>query len=98
MLSNCFIFAHLRHCALWREWKSIGGPKDRVPCILRRPSRLEPEFVGHWIVGWWIAETCTVEEVESFVPDDKSALPWWRLWAAILFRGHIKSGDRVSKH
>lgn len=93
MISNCFIWAHWRERELVRQWAAAGYPEDRVPAIIRRHSRLAPRWVPHWIVGWWHYETGTMTETESFVPDDKRRLPWWRAWRAIVFKGHVKRGD-----
>lgn len=93
MWNNCYAWAHLRERELWRQWERMGKPLDRVPCIQRRPSRLDPDWVRHWVVGWWCYATRTLEDVESFVPDSKDPLPWYRLWQGLLFSGHIKHGD-----
>ena len=98
MLSNCFLWAHIRERDLWREWRAMGSPVDRVPCVMRRPSRLHPDWIPHWVVGWWHPETATLHEVEGFVPDDGRPLPWWRLPAACLFRGRVKRGDHITTH
>lgn len=96
MINNCFIWAHWRERQLWRQWEQLGCPVDRVPCIQRRPSRLDPPWVRHWVVGWWHHETRTLEDIESFVPDDKSPLRKWQLWRAMFFRGYVKRGDTPS--
>lgn len=97
MWNNCLIWAHIRYRSLYREWLAAGSPQDRVPCILRRPSRLVPTFIGHWLVGWWNPETGSVTDIESFTPDDTKPLALWQLWKVAIFKGHIKRGDARGK-
>lgn len=98
MLSNCYLWARWCRRQLLREWRAAGSPKDRVPAKLARPSRLDPDAIDHWIVGWWHPETGVLEEVQSFVPDDKAPLRWWQIWRVALFLGSVKQGDAPSKH
>lgn len=93
MWNNCFVWAHWRERQLWRQWEQLGCPADRVPCILRRPSRLAPHWVGHWLVGWWHPEQGQVVEIEAYTPNDTRPVSAWRLWKVAVFRGHVKRGD-----
>lgn len=91
---NCLLFALRRWRQLQREWRAAGRPCDRVPCIVQRPSRLVPHWVPHWVVGWWHPHTATVHDAESFVPEDKTPLPWWQVWRALWFAGRVQRGDQ----
>jgi hypothetical protein len=97
MWANCYLWATWRRWQLLREWRALGSPQDRVPAKMARPSRLAPG-VDHWVVGWWIPATCQLDEVQSFIPQDKRPLHWWQLWRVALFLGRVKHGDIPSSH
>lgn len=90
MRGNCISFALRLYIRRRQRWIAAGRPRGKEPRIERRPSRLYPQWIGHYLY----AERCHygMREV-SFVPLDQSPLPWWRLHEAVRFRGRIKWGD-----
>lgn len=96
MINNCFFWAWWRFAKLWREWVRLGRPVNRVPSLHVRSSRSNPEQALHHIVGWWCYETMTLQDAQSFVPDNRHDVPWYLVWTRIAFKGHVKSGDNPS--
>ena len=78
--ANCLIFA----VRLWAR-------RGRRGYISVRRSRLAPSWVPHFLYAE--IRRGRVRFVQ-FVPDDTSLLPWWLVWRAGRFCGHVKWGDR----
>jgi hypothetical protein len=89
-LGNCVAFAVRLYVRRRRRWKARGCPVGEEPYLMLRPSRLEPRWLPHFLVGHWRRGRM---QVVSYKPDDKSPLPWYRLHEAAQFRGHTDWGD-----
>ena len=91
-LCNCWLWAQLEYARRRREWIRAGRTAGREPYLLRRPSRHEPRWLAHWLVGEHDPSIDAVR-VQSYAPLFPTDEPWWLSWRHFFFRGRLQRGD-----
>ncbi|MCX8003428.1 MAG: hypothetical protein N2688_00480 [Burkholderiaceae bacterium] len=96
MRSNCLVEAWFEHWRRMRLWRLLGRPKGGEPYRVQRPSRNEPRWINHRLVGRW--RDCPHcgggIQVESFKPDKPVDVPVWQVWRHLWFAGRWVAGDK----
>ncbi len=91
-LCNCWLWAQLEYWRRRRAWVRQGRPIGKEPYIIRRPSRSEPRWLAHWLIGELDTDVDAIRVV-SFKPVLPTDEPWWLAWRHFFFRGCVRCGD-----
>jgi hypothetical protein len=98
--SNCLFWALPRYLRNVRRWRAVGAPQGFEPALVIRPSRSEPSWIPHFLLGsdyeitqMVHGELQNLPELASFKPIDPTDVPAWKAWTHLLFEGHVRRGD-----
>jgi hypothetical protein len=89
---NCWIWARLEYWRRRRQWIRAGRPRGREPYLVKRPSRRDPRWLDHYLVGEHDPDIDAVR-VTSYKPLVETDEPWWRFWRHCVFCGRVEDGD-----
>ncbi len=89
-LGNCVVFAVRLYVRRVRRWRRAGMPKGQEPYLLFRPSRSNPRWIPHTLVGVWRGGRMQVVSYKPTRPED---VRWWNAWRRWRFDGHTGWGD-----
>ena len=67
-------------------------PKGQEPYLCKRPSRRDPRWLDHHLVGSNDPEADAIR-VQSYKPVTETDEPWWLAWRHFFFRGKLTRGD-----
>jgi hypothetical protein len=90
---NCWIYAGQEWGGLMGAWHARGRPKEEAPYMVVRPSRAEPYWVMHVLVGESYNSDSGHMPLRSYKPVAPSNAKWWQVCQRVVFDGRVKDGD-----
>ena len=92
MRSNCLAQGEREYQRRLKLWRAAGRPKGLNPWMRLQPSKSQPDWVRHVVVGGW------TEPAVEFVPLHRKDVPGWLAWTRIWFRGRHRTAAALAPH